>query len=142
MDMGFAMLIIVALGVCAYLWPTELGPKADPSDTQFLPRPEWYYIPVFQYLKYWHGSASVIGILIIPAVVGLFLVGLPLYDRSLERRPWKRPVSVGLFTATLIALGALGIVSHREDMRNPGGRGATRKAASGDGRVHDREVRA
>jgi len=120
MDMGFAMLIIVALGVCAYLWPTELGPKADPSDTQFLPRPEWYYIPVFQYLKYWHGSTSVIGILIIPAIVGLLLVGLPFYDRSLERRPWKRPVSVGLFTATLIALGALGIASHREDMRNPG----------------------
>ena len=120
MDMGFAVLIIVALGMMAYFWPTELGPKADPSDTQFLPRPEWYYIPIFQYLKYWHGSASVLGILVIPTILGLLLVGLPFYDRSLERRPWKRPVSVGLFTAVLVALGALGIASHREDIRNPG----------------------
>jgi len=120
MDMGFAILIIVALGFLAYLWPTELGPKADLSDTQFLPRPEWYYIPVFQYLKYWHGSTAVFGILAIPGIVGLLLVGLPFFDRSLERRPWKRPVSVGLFTIILLGLGGLGFASHREDMRNPG----------------------
>jgi ubiquinol-cytochrome c reductase cytochrome b subunit len=120
MDMGFAMLIIVALGFMASLWPMELGPKADPSDTQFLPRPEWYYIPVFQYLKYWHGSTAMLGILVIPGILGLLLVGLPFFDHSLERRPWKRPISVGLFTIILVALGVLGIVSHREDMHNPG----------------------
>src|SRR2546428_75845 len=120
MDMGFAMLIIVALGVLAYAWPAELGPKADPSDTQFLPRPEWYYIPVFQYLKYWHGSTAVLGLLVIPGILGLLLVGLPFFDHSLERRPWKRPISVGLFTIILLSLGVLGFASHREDMRNPG----------------------
>jgi ubiquinol-cytochrome c reductase cytochrome b subunit len=120
MDMGFATLIVVALGLLSYFWPTELGPKADPADTQFLPRPEWYYIPVFQYLKYWHGQASVIGILIIPAILGVLLAGLPFFDRSLERRPWKRPLSVGLFTVVLLGLGALGLISHREDTRNPG----------------------
>jgi ubiquinol-cytochrome c reductase cytochrome b subunit len=120
MDMGFTILIIVALGVIAYFWPTELGPKADPSDTQFLPRPEWYYIPVFQYLKYWHGSTSLIGILLIPGIVGLLLVALPFFDRSLERRPWKRPVSVGLFAVILLGLGGLGLLSHRDDLRNPG----------------------
>ncbi len=120
MDMGFAVLIIVALGVLAYLWPTTLGPSADPADTQFLPRPEWYYVPVFQYLKYWHGSTAVVGILVIPGIVGLLLVGLPFFDRSLERRPWKRPLSVGIFTSVLLGLGALGFISHREDMRDPG----------------------
>lgn len=120
MDMGFATLIIVALGLAAWLWPAELGPKADPADTQFLPRPEWYYIPAFQYLKYWHGSRSVIGILVIPGILGLLLVGLPFFDRGLERRPWKRPVSVGLFTLVLLSLGFLGFISHREDARNPG----------------------
>ena len=120
MDMGFAMLIIVALGVLAYAWPMDLGPKADPADTQFLPRPEWYYIPVFQYLKYWHGSSAVLGIPIIPAILGLLLVGLPFFDRSLERRPWKRPVSIGLISIILLGLAGLGVISHREDLRNPG----------------------
>jgi mono/diheme cytochrome c family protein len=50
----------------------------------------------------------------------LLLVGLPFFDRSLERRPWKRPISVGLFTAVLLGLAALGVISHREDIRNPG----------------------
>lgn len=120
MDMGFAMLVIVALGLLAFAWPAELGPKADPADTQFLPRPEWYYIPVFQYLKYWHGSTTVLGILVVPGILGLLLVGLPFLDRSLERRPWKRPSSVGLFTIILLGLVGLGLASHREDMRNPG----------------------
>jgi ubiquinol-cytochrome c reductase cytochrome b subunit len=120
MDMGFAMLIIVALGLMAYAWPADLGPKANPADTQFLPRPEWYYIPVFQYLKYWHGSTAVLGILVIPGILGLLLVGLPFFDRSLERRPWKRPISVGLFSIVFLGLGALGFESHRQDMRDPG----------------------
>lgn len=120
MDMGFAMIIIVALGLFAYFSPTVLGPKADPADTQFLPRPEWYYVPVFQYLKYWHGSMSLVGILLIPAIIGALLVGLPFFDRSLERRPWKRPLSVGFFTAVLLGLGLLGVISHRNDVRNPG----------------------
>src|SRR5437773_1313365 len=119
MDMGFAMLIIVALGVLAYAWPAELGPKADPSDTQFLPRPEWYYIPVFQYLKYWHGSTAVLGILVIPGILGLLLVGLPFFDRSLERRPWKRPISVGVFVVVFLALGFFGLQSRREDKKDP-----------------------
>lgn len=52
MDMGFRLLLIAALGLLAYFVPVELGPKADPADTQYLPRPEWYYLPVFQWLKY------------------------------------------------------------------------------------------
>jgi ubiquinol-cytochrome c reductase cytochrome b subunit len=120
MDMGFAMLIITILGLLAYFMPFELGPKADPADTQFLPRPEWYYLPMFQYLKYWSGPAAPIGILVIPGVLALLLVGLPFFDRSLERRPWKRPFSVGLFTLVLVGLGVLGAVSAREDARSAG----------------------
>ena len=119
-DMGFALLIVVVIGFLAWRIPTMLGPKADPSETVFLPRPECYYIPVFQYLKYWRGSTSVIGILVIPAILGLLLVGLPFFDRSLERRPWKRPFSVGAFTAVFVALGFFGVQSHREDMQSPG----------------------
>ena len=40
--------------------PVELGPKANPADTQYVPRPEWYYIPVFQWLKYWESGLAVL----------------------------------------------------------------------------------
>src|SRR5437016_4464004 len=103
MDMGFALLLIVALGVAAHFSPMDLGPKADPADTQYVPRPEWYYLPVFQWLKYWQGSRAIIGILVIPLIIiGLF-VGLPFIDRRLERRPWKRPLAVGAFTIVFLS---------------------------------------
>lgn len=120
MDMGVALLIVIVLGVLAWRIPVMLGPKANPSDTVFLPRPEWYYVPVFQYLKYWKGSTSLIGILVIPGILGILLLGLPFFDRSLERRPWKRPLSVGAFTAVFAALGFFGLQSHRSDVRDPG----------------------
>jgi ubiquinol-cytochrome c reductase cytochrome b subunit len=119
MDMGFSLLLIAALGVLSYLVPAELGPKADPSDTQYLPRPEWYYIPAFEWLKYWPGSRALIGIVILPLIiVGLF-VGLPFLDRRLERRPWKRPVAVGFFLLVFLSLVGLGVLSYRGDHRDP-----------------------
>ncbi|MGB7218738.1 MAG: cytochrome b N-terminal domain-containing protein [Vicinamibacterales bacterium] len=119
MDVGFAMTIIVCLGVVAWMWPAELGPEANAADTRFLPRPEWYYVPVFQWLKYWKGSSAVIGIVIIPALLAVFFVGLPFFDRSPERSPLKRPVTVGAFAAVLLSLALLGVLSVLEDRRDP-----------------------
>ncbi len=120
MDLGFSLLLILALGVLSYLVPAELGPKADPSDTQYLPRPEWYYIPAFQWLKYWPGSRALIGIIIIPLIIAGLFVGLPFLDRRLERRPWKRPVVVGFFSLVFLSLAGLGVLSYRADHRDPG----------------------
>jgi len=120
MDMGFGLALIAALGVLSYFVPVDLGPKADPADTQYLPRPEWYYLPVFQWLKYWRGSRAIIGILVIPLVVIVLFTGLPFIDRRLERRPWKRPIAVGVFAILLLSLVGLGMLSYRDDHRDQG----------------------
>jgi len=93
--------------------PVELGPKANPADTQYVPRPEWYYIPVFQWLKYWESGLAVLGILVIPAFVALLFVALPFLDRRPERRPWKSPVSVSIYGFVFIALApwALSVIA-------------------------------
>jgi hypothetical protein len=44
---------------------------------------------VFQYLKYWHGSTAVLGILVIPGILGLLLV------RLLLRSPTEKMTSGG-----------------------------------------------
>ena len=119
MDIGFATALIVALGVLAWFLPAELGPEANSADTRFLPRPEWYYVPVFQWLKYWPGSRAIIGIVLIPTLVAALFVGLPFIDRGPERRPWRRPFSIGGFVLVLLGLVALGVASHQEDMRDP-----------------------
>jgi ubiquinol-cytochrome c reductase cytochrome b subunit len=115
MDIVFATILVGSLGLLSYLSPVELGPKANPSDTQFLPRPEWYYLPIFQWLKYWSGAYAVIGIVVIPGIVAALLVGLPFMDRRFERRPWKRPVASISFATVMLALIFLGWQSGHED---------------------------
>ncbi len=44
----------------------------------------------------------------------------PFLDRRLERRPWRRPISVGAFLLFVIAYTSLGIASYRDDYRDPG----------------------
>ena len=109
-DLIFSVMIIGCLGVLAHYAPTDLGPKANPADTQYIPRPEWYYVPVFQWLKYWQRSLAVVGILIIPGIVALVFLLLPFLDRRPERRPWKRPLAVTTYAAIFIGLGILGAV--------------------------------
>lgn len=115
MDLGFALILIIALGLLAHFKPVELGPKANPADTQYLPRPEWYYTPMFQWLKYWNGRWAIVGILVIPSLLSTLVASLPFFDRKPERRPWKRPLAVSVFSVIILALIGLGILSYLDD---------------------------
>jgi ubiquinol-cytochrome c reductase cytochrome b subunit len=118
-DLAFALVVMGVLGMLAHFVPVTLGPEANPADTRYLPRPEWYYLPMFQWLKYWEGSRTVIGIVIIPAVLIALFFLLPFLDRGLERRPWRRPIPLGGVLIVLLGLVWLGIRSHVTDSRDP-----------------------
>ena len=118
-DFVFGVLLIGILSALAISKPASLGPMANPSDPVYIPRPEWYYIPVFQWLKYWHGPASVVGIVIIPALLFLLLFALPFIDRSPERRPLKRPIAIGSLLFVFLGVIWLGARSYAEDRRDP-----------------------
>src|ERR1700730_3112361 len=120
MDLSLTSHQIIGLGLLSFSVPMQLGPPANPADAQYIPRPEWYYLPIFQWLKYWHGAASILGILVIPTVLVLAVVALPFFDRSVERRPWKRPVAMGAYAFVLFALVALGLRSQYLDKHDPG----------------------
>jgi ubiquinol-cytochrome c reductase cytochrome b subunit len=120
MDATFAIVLIGILAVIAKTIPMDLGPAANPADTHFLPRPEWYYRPAFQWLKYLSGRWSLVGGIFLPALLALIFAGAPFLDRRLERRPWRRPISVGAFFLFLIAYTALGLASYKDDYRDPG----------------------
>jgi ubiquinol-cytochrome c reductase cytochrome b subunit len=119
MDAIFAVVLIGILAVIAKTIPMDLGPAANPADTHFLPRPEWYYRPAFQWLKYLSGRWSLVGGIMLPALLALIFAAAPFLDRKLERRPWRRPISVGAFFLFLIAYTSLGIASYRDDYKDP-----------------------
>ena len=119
MDMTFVLVVMGVLGMLAHFVPVLLGPQADPTNTRFIPRPEFYFLPMFQWLKYWQGWSTVIGAFLIPVIlIGLFFL-LPFLDRGSERRPWRRPIPVGGVFIVLIGLLWLGLTSRLEDSRDP-----------------------
>ncbi len=86
--------------------PSPLTDKADPTNTDFTPLPDWYFLFLFQLLKYpWAaGDWVLIGILGIPGLMFGGLLLAPFLDRGPERRWTKRPVSSGLMFIGIISI--------------------------------------
>ncbi len=104
-----AVLGLALLGLLIYLSYTQRAPlefPADPTSSNYTPRPEWYFLFLFQMLKYFPGPWEVVATVVIPIVVVGGLILLPFIDRSEERRPWRKPV-----TTTLGILGILGFIA-------------------------------
>src|SRR5580704_7566486 len=120
MDLSLTALLIIGLGLLCFLVPIQLGPPANPADAQYIPRPEWYYLPIFQWLKYWHGSAAIVGVLVIPVLLVFAVLALPFVDRGIERRPWKRPAALGGYAFVVFSLVGLGVRSEYLDRHDPG----------------------
>ena len=114
-DMGFVLLIMAALAGLAYLRPVTLGPIANPADTHFLPRPEWYYLPMFEWLKFWEGSKVVIGIVVVPGLLAMAFFLMPFLDRRLERMPWRRPIPALAVALVVLGMVFLGVKSQLDD---------------------------
>jgi ubiquinol-cytochrome c reductase cytochrome b subunit len=109
------MLIFILVAVIlAFVFPVGLGDPADPTDNLFVPKPEWYFMSLYQLLKYFPGKLEIIATAIIPSggIITLFL--LPFIDRNQEIRPTKRPVAMVMLlfaVISIILLTAIGLKS-------------------------------
>ncbi len=100
------------VGITVYTHGSELYAPADPS-SNFVARPEWYFLFLFQLLKYFEGPLQIIATVIIPGAVTAVLLALPFLDRSPDRKPRGRMkilAFVGTLMAGVVALTALAIV--------------------------------
>jgi ubiquinol-cytochrome c reductase cytochrome b subunit len=118
MDMLASLLIILVLALVAHFIPIHLGPEANASDTTYVPRPEWYYLPMFQWLKVVSGKWSLFGGIVLPGVLALLFAAIPFIDRGRDRRPWRRPVIVAGFAMFVLCYAGLGAMSYRDDAQD------------------------
>ena len=103
----FALLVAFAVTV-----NVPLDAIADPSDATYIPRPEWYFLSLFQLLKYFPGPLEPVATIVIPGLVVGGLLLLPFLDRGPDRHPLKRPLVLGMFVllgAGVISLTYLGL---------------------------------
>jgi quinol-cytochrome oxidoreductase complex cytochrome b subunit len=101
-DAVVSLLVFLVLAGLAYFLGAPLEERANPANTNFTPRPEWYFLFLFQLLKYFPGKLEVVGAVIIPTIVLLLLFFLPLIDRG-PRRHFKDRLRVTISTATIVA---------------------------------------
>src|SRR5512143_4269190 len=97
------LLVSLAIFVLLVLLATFVGvaaePKADPSDTSYLPRPEWYFLFLFKFLAIYGqipllGKIEWIATVLIPGVAIGVLTLLPLIDRTPNRYYGKRVLPI------------------------------------------------
>ncbi len=101
----FGYVMVVAL--FANFAALGLGSMADPTDSQYIPRPEWYFLFLFQLLKFFEGPLELVGAVILPnlAIGLLFLV--PFLDRGKAIRVAKRTTAIAIVALSVIGWAAL-----------------------------------
>ena len=113
-DAVVSLVVFLVLIALAYLVGAPLEERANPIDTTYTPRPEWYFLFLFQLLKYFPGNLEVIGVFVLPTLAVAVLFLLPLLDRSARRHPLARPLVTGGAAFGVLAVLGLTLLSIRE----------------------------
>src|SRR4051794_19145228 len=82
-DSAMALIVVVVVVVMALVLGAEQGPKADPTTTTYVPRPEWYFFFLFELLRVIKPPELVpVATIVIPTICMVLLLLLPFYDRN------------------------------------------------------------
>lgn len=114
-------LFILLIGLATFVG-VAFEPKADPSDSTYVPRPEWYFLFLFEFLKFVPGKIEWVGTFVIPVLGILALFALPFLDRN-PLRHWKNRLA-GVSIMGVIVLGMVGLTV-RSILTTPKSEGVT-----------------
>jgi ubiquinol-cytochrome c reductase cytochrome b subunit/menaquinol-cytochrome c reductase cytochrome b/c subunit len=106
-DSVMAAIVMVVIITLSLVLGAELGPKANPTTTTYVPRPEWYFFFLFEVLRVLKPPSLVpLATIGVPTLGMILLFLLPFYDRGPERRPERRPIATltGIFVIAAMAL--------------------------------------
>lgn len=88
---GFCILFTLAVVARA-----PLEQMADPTNTNYVPRPDWYFMFLFQILKFFDGPLEVVGSMVLPGLATLALLLTPFIDRGVLRKVTRRTTAIGI----------------------------------------------
>ena len=107
-DVIFALAVgVVVLGLAIVVGPASLGAKADPTNIQADPRPDWYFLWFFAILALIPPSIETLVIIGLPLLVVVALLALPIFGQAGERSPFRRPWAVGAVGLTTLSIATL-----------------------------------
>jgi ubiquinol-cytochrome c reductase cytochrome b subunit len=107
----FAAFVTVYLLAMAVAVPLER--LADPTDLSYVPRPDWYFLFLFQTLKFFNGVLEPVGSVLLPTLAVLALFLTPFIDRGKLMRLTQRTTALGIMLLVAIGWGALTLAAIR-----------------------------
>ena len=110
-DVLVGLTVLIVLIGFAYFGGAPLEERADPSDSNYTPRPEWYFLWLFQLLKYFPGSLEFVGVILLPALGFAFLFAMPYLDRTKLRHFRSRNWVMASTGVAVVAMGFLTVQS-------------------------------
>lgn len=116
-DALFALLVVGLIASVALRYGAPLEAPADPA-SNFIARPEWYFLFLFQLLKYFEGPLEMVGTVVIPGLATAFLAALPFLDRAPSRLVRDRKPYLAAVTVGLLGVGGLTALAVRADRRD------------------------
>src|SRR3712207_1903751 len=103
-----ACIVLLSIIMMSLVFGAELGPKADPTTTTYVPRPEWYFFFLFEVLRVIKPPELVpFATIGVPTICMIMLFLLPFIDRGPERRPEHRPIATLSGILVIVAMGYL-----------------------------------
>lgn len=116
------VVVLVGFLVLVISEPAPLGYPADPLNSAFIPMPDWYFLFLYQLLKYPYTSGDylVLGVLGLSGLPFISLLLAPFLDTGKERRFYRRPIASSLMILSLVACTYLTWVSwhhYQEELR-------------------------
>lgn len=113
-DLTAITLVFAALMAFAVFGRAPLDALADPADSHYIPRPEWYFLGLFELLKFFPGRFEPIAAIAIPALLVVALALLPFMDRHPERHPGTRTLVLGAVTLVVLCIVILTTLGLRD----------------------------
>src|SRR5271167_208710 len=112
-DAAMACVVMAVIITMSLVLGAELGSKANPTTTTYVPRPEWYFFFLFELLRLIKPpSLTPLATIGIPTLCLILLILLPFYDRGRERRPERRPIAT---MAGIFVIGAMAYLTYQGD---------------------------
>ena len=115
-DLIVSLGIFVLLIILATFVGVPVEPKADPSDTSYIPRPEWYFLFLFKFLAI-YGQIPVLGkiewlaTVLIPGVAVGLLTFLPFIEKRPDRYYGKRILPISIMVIMVVGIVLLTLTS-------------------------------
>jgi ubiquinol-cytochrome c reductase cytochrome b subunit len=118
MDAAVSFIVFIVIVFLALVFPPFLDQKADPTNSQFVPYPAWYFLSLFGLLGLMPPELKIgpiplpmelIATIIIPTIFLLVVLAIPWLDRSITRSFASRRGILWGTTIVVFAIVALSI---------------------------------